>query len=147
MSMDNHVGMEAHICVVCGVQYDTGAILLATKYHHDRTGQLAPIKPIKKHHVTGPGVCPKHQQQIDEGFVHFIEMEANPSSDRLTSEQFLGSRRTGLMVTIKREVLPDILQDMDVENMPPIVACEPGTVARIAAITGQEMPTANEVKS
>ena len=146
MTMDNHVGLEAHICVVCGEQYDTGAILLATKYKKDRDGDLAPVKPIEQHHVTGTGVCPEHQKQIDEGFVLFVEMQDEPANGtHYTNEEFLEARRTGLMVGIKRDVLPNILQNVDFDNIPSIAACAAGFVALIEERTGGSLPTDGEV--
>ena len=61
----SHVSMEQHECVACGTRYDTGSILL------DRRLKAS----MEDKTVTGLGLCPEHQKQVDEGYILLVEAE------------------------------------------------------------------------
>ena len=119
----SHVGLEQHVCVVCGEHYDTGAVLLDTRLRNT----------IPRHACTGHGVCPTHQKQNDEGFVHFVEFVDPPAhcKDRMSDGEFLKSPRTGRIMTIRKEVALMFIAGRD--DLPPIVACEVGTIDLLEA--------------
>jgi len=67
--MDNHVALGMHKCTVCTKDFESGEVLLATKYHPRPArfgGGMQPMPPFKsKHVVTGWGICPVCQGKID----------------------------------------------------------------------------------
>jgi hypothetical protein len=65
MSEKSHVSLERHLCLVCGAEYDTGAILL------DRRLRAS----LDRHTTTGWGLCPEHRRLCDEGFVALVECD------------------------------------------------------------------------
>lgn len=69
--MKSHVSMEQHRCTVCGVAYDTGAVLL----HRF----LRPV--LNDRTVTGVGLCDTHRNMRAEGYIALIE--ANEAKERL----------------------------------------------------------------
>jgi len=63
----SYASLAQHCCVVCGVNYDTGEILL------DRR-----LRPRFEHAtLVGYGLCPEHQKMKDDGFVALIECDAS----------------------------------------------------------------------
>lgn len=61
----SHVSMGQHECVACGTRYDTGSILLDRRLKDSMEGKT----------VTGLGLCPEHQEQVDEGYILLVEAE------------------------------------------------------------------------
>lgn len=61
----SHVSMEQQVCVVCGREFDTGAILLDKRLR----------KSMEPKTVTGMGMCPEHQKMKDEGYVALVEAD------------------------------------------------------------------------
>ena len=61
----SHVSMEQHECVACGTRYDTGSILFDRRLKDSMEGKT----------VTGLGLCPEHQKQVDEGYILLVEAE------------------------------------------------------------------------
>ena len=61
----SHVSMEQHECIACGMRYDTGSILLDKRLRASMEDKT----------VTGLGLCPEHQAQVDQGYVLLIEAE------------------------------------------------------------------------
>jgi len=67
MSEKSYVSTEQHQCFVCGTTFDTGALLL----------DKGLAKSMERNTVTGHGICPVHQKQIDEGYIIMIEAETH----------------------------------------------------------------------
>lgn len=61
----SHVSMEQHECVACGTRYDTGSILFDRRLKDSMESKT----------VTGLGLCPEHQKQVDEGYILLVEAE------------------------------------------------------------------------
>jgi hypothetical protein len=91
MSDASHVTMEQKQCFVCGTVFDTGAILLDKKlrkaFRNSKT-------------VTGFGVCPEHNTQLEGGYVILI----GATEGTLSTEP----KRTGDIISIREEVFKRI---------------------------------------
>lgn len=94
MSNKSHVAMEHRLCVVCGVAYETGAVLLDKRLRKS-------LDPVT---ITGVGgTCPVHS---DRSFVHLIGCSGTPAGDRVRSDDEV--TRTGEIASVKVEVWPRI---------------------------------------
>lgn len=125
MSEKSHVSMERHLCLVCGAEFDTGAILL------DRCLRLS----LHRHTTTGWGLCPEHQRLFDEGFVALVECDpersGQPSSaDRLKPEQ---AYRTGRIAHLKRDLFARVF-NVPIDAKLPSVFVEPGVIEKLEAM-------------
>lgn len=108
----SHVSMEAQVCVVCGKQFDTGAILLDKRLR----------KSMEPHTVTGMGLCPEHKKLKDEGYVALVE------ADQATNT------RLGRVAHLRASVWPHVMNVpvpegmvafIDKEGMDKIEAMQP----------------------
>lgn len=86
------VTLEQQVCMICGITFDTGALLL------DRR-----LRPEFEHHtITGLGLCPEHQKLFDDGYLALIEVDPARSTiinDRIKPEN---AYRTGRIAHIRR---------------------------------------------
>lgn len=82
------VSMEQHECVACGTRYDTGSILLDKRLRASMESKT----------VTGIGLCPEHQAQVDQGYVLLVEAE----------QTYEGIKRLGRIVALRAERWGDI---------------------------------------
>ena len=121
---------ETRVCLVCLQHYETGAIIL----HPERTKALGPES------TDGYGLCPPHRQPVEQDYVHLIEMDSGPRHGKgLEAEEILTMRRTGLMLTVKREALE---QMMRIPLSPqPVAACQRGFIPMVAGYLGIQLPT------
>lgn len=122
MNEKSHVSLERHVCLVCGVTYDTGSILL------DRRLRAS----LERYTTTGWGLCAEHQRLSDEGFVALVECDPErsgkpTSADRLKPEE---TYRTGCLVHLKREVFAAVF-NVPIEADQVCVFVEPGVIERI----------------
>ena len=123
MNEKSHVSLEQHVCLVCGVTYDTGSILLDKR-----------LRASMKHHsTTGWGLCPEHQKLSDDGFVAMVECDPERSGlpgDRLKTEQ---AYRTGRLAHLKRGVFATVF-NVPVAADQACVFVEPGVIERLEAM-------------
>ena len=69
MEEKSHVSLEQHACLVCGVSFGTGSILL------DKCLRAT----MKRCTGMGWGLCPEHQKLSDDGLVALIECDLQRS--------------------------------------------------------------------
>ncbi|AUA74283.1 ATPase [Pseudomonas aeruginosa] len=122
MNDKSHVSMERHVCLVCGVAYDTGSILLDKRLRQS----------LERYTTTGWGLCAEHQKLFDEGFVALVECDPERSgkpsgADRLKPEQ---AYRTGHLAHLKRHVFTEIF-NVQIAADQVCVFVEPGIIERI----------------
>ena len=123
MNDKSHVSMEQHVCLVCGVAFDTGAILLDKRLRAS----------MERHTVTGWGLCAEHQQLTDDGFVALVECDPQRSGSpggRLKPEQ---AYRTGRLAHIKRHVFTQVF-NVPIEANQACVFVEPGVIEQLQAM-------------
>lgn len=126
MNDKSHVSLEQHVCLVCGVPFDTGAILL------DRR-----LRARMEHHTaTGWGLCPEHQKLADDGFVALIECDPQRSGSpsgavRMKPEE---AYRTGRVAHLKREAFAQVF-NLPIAADQPCVFVEPGVIEQLQAMS------------
>ncbi len=123
MNDKSHVSMEQHVCLVCGVAFDTGNLLLDKRLRAS----------MERHTTTGWGLCAEHQKLADEGFVALVECDPQHSGSpggRLKPEQ---AYRTGRLAHIKRHVFTQLF-NVPIEANQPCVFVEPGVIEQLQAM-------------
>lgn len=114
--MKSHVSMEQHVCLVCGVTFDTGSILL------DRRLKAS----MESHTVTGWGLCPEHEKMHEDGYVALVECEGEQAGSSVRPED---ARRTGQVAHIRRSAWPNVFDSQAPES--PVVFCEKGLIDKL----------------
>lgn len=128
MNDKSHVSLEQHVCLVCGVRFDTGNVLL------DRCLRAS----MEYHTVTGWGLCPEHQELADDGFVALVECDPQRSgaaagAARMKPEQ---AYRTGRLAHLKREVFARVF-NVPIADKQPCVFVEPGVIEQLQSMVAQ----------
>jgi len=103
MSDKSYVTMEAKVCMICGLEYSTNAILMDQRLRprFDRTT------------VTGWGMCDEHRAAINKDYVGLIEVDEAKSKEQPNGQIMLhDAYRTGRVVLVKREALQRALVGM-----------------------------------
>lgn len=81
----SYVTLETAVCPVCGVQHDTGLLLLDQRLR----------KRFKHKTCTGWGLCPEHKKLADDGYVALIETTNQPNG-------LEDAIRTGVLAHVRR---------------------------------------------
>ena len=126
MNDKSHVSMEQHVCLVCGVAFDTGAILLDKRLRAS----------MERHTKTGWGLCAEHQKLADDGFVALVECDPQRSGSpagggRVKPEQ---AYRTGRLAHLKREAFAQVF-NVPIAADQPCVFVEPGVIEQLQTMT------------
>lgn len=125
MSEKSYVSMERHLCLVCGVEYDTGSLLLDRRLH----------ARFERYTTTGWGLCPEHLQLFDDGFVALVECDpaqsGHPSSVNLLKPDQV--YRTGRIMHLKWAMAGHLL-NVSMESRLPLVFVEPGVIEKLQAM-------------
>ena len=125
MNDQSHVSLEQHVCLVCGVHFETGAILL------DRR-----LRASMEHHTaTGWGLCAEHQKLYDAGFVALIECDPQRSGSpaggaNVKPEQ---AYRTGRVAHLRRDVFARVFNVPIAADLP-CVFVEPDVIERLQSM-------------
>ena len=122
MNDKSHVSLEQHACLVCGIAYDTGSILLDKRLRAS----------LERHTTTGWGLCAEHQKLSDDGFVALVECDPRRSgkasdADRLKPEQ---AHRTGRLAHLKRAVFATVF-NVPIAADQACVFVEPGVIEQL----------------
>ena len=125
MNDKSHVSLERHVCLVCGVAYDTGNLLLDKRLRAS----------MERHTTTGWGLCPEHQKLADDGFVALVECDPQRSGSpsgaaRMKPEQ---AYRTGRLAHLKRNVFAKVF-NVPIEANQPCVFVEPGVIEQLQSM-------------
>ncbi len=122
MNDKSHVSLEQRACLVCGIAYDTGSILLDKRLRAS----------LARHTTTGWGLCAEHEQLCSAGFVALVECDPQRSgktsgADRLKPEQ---AYRTGRLAHLKRAVFAAVFNVPIAANQA-CVFVEPGVIEKL----------------
>lgn len=125
MDEKSHVSLEQHACLVCGVSFDTGSVLLDKRLRAS----------MKRYTVTGWGLCAEHQKLADDGFVALVECDpqrsGSPASNgNLKPEQ---AYRTGRLAHLKREVFSRLF-NVPIKDKQACVFVEPGVIEQLQSM-------------
>ena len=129
MDEKSHVSLEQHLCLVCGLNFDTGGILFDRRLRQS----------MQRHTVTGWGMCREHRRLFEEGFVALIECDPERSGvpvdqDHMRPEQ---AWRTGRLAHLKRETLARVTHVTLAPDVP-CVFVEPGVIEQLRAMIEPE---------
>ncbi|ABM59436.1 hypothetical protein [Verminephrobacter eiseniae] len=123
MNDKSHVSMEQRVCLVCGVAFDTGAILLDKRLRAS----------MERHTTTGWGLCAEHQKLADDGFVALVECNPQRSGSPGGSVKPEQAYRTGRLAHLKRHVFAKVF-NVTIEASQPCVLVEPGVIEQLEAM-------------
>lgn len=87
----NYVSMEQKQCPVCGVVFDSGAILM----------DMTLAETFERNTVTGYKMCEEHERLKDEGYIAVIE--AIPEGASVAKTKIDEANRTGRILHIRQE--------------------------------------------
>lgn len=122
MDEQSYVSLEQRLCLVCGLPFDTGNLLLDKR-----------LRPSMAHHtITGWGLCAAHQALFDDGFVALVECDpersdASAGVGALRPEQ---GYRTGHLAHLRREVFMRLF-NASLADGQACVFVEPGVIAQL----------------
>jgi hypothetical protein len=123
MNDKSHVSMEQHVCLVCGVTFDTGAILLDKRLRAS----------MGRRTTTGWGLCAEHQKLADDGFVALVECDPQRSGSPGGSLKPEQAYRTGRLAHLKRHVFATVF-NVPIEANQSCVFVEPGVIEQLEAM-------------
>lgn len=110
--MKSHVSMEQQVCIVCGIPFDTGSILLDKRLKNS----------MEKHTVTGWGLCPEHENLFDDGYVALVGV-SNKHGTEINLKQDT-AERTGEIIHVSRTALNRMLGEELPSKLPMVWADE-----------------------
>lgn len=125
MDEKSYVSLEQKSCLVCGLSFDTGNLLLDKR-----------LRPnLARHTTTGWGLCAEHQALFDDGFVALVECDPERSGvsagvGTLRPEQ---AYRTGRLAHLRREVFKRLF-NVSITDGQACVFVEPGVIAQLEAM-------------
>lgn len=127
MNEKSHVSLEQHVCLVCGMHFDSGNILLDKRLRAS----------LERHTTTGWGLCPQHQKLFDDGFVALIECNPQRSGlhDGLTRLKPEQAWRTGRLAHLRRQVFARVF-NVPIADDQACVFVEPGVIEQLQAMAG-----------
>jgi len=125
MTEKSHVSLEQHVCVVCTMRYETGAILIDRRLRDS----------LDRHTVTGWGLCPEHRTLFEDGYIALVECNpdrsGNPSpGDLVKSDK---AHRTGKVAHLKRDVFNGLF-NVPRDDKLPCIFVEPGVIEQVQAL-------------
>jgi len=113
----NYVTIERHQCLACGVEYDTGCLLLDKRVR----------KVFNKYTTTGNGLCPEHTK---EGFITLIAATRTGCGPIVRAGDDV--HRTGEIAMLRSERWSEIFNT----EIPPqgVAFVDPGVIDLLKAI-------------
>lgn len=122
MDEKSYVSLERRLCLVCGLPFDTGNLLLDKR-----------LRSSMAHHTTtGWGLCAEHQALFDDGFVALVECDPERSGvsagvGTLRPEQ---AYRTGRLAHLRKEVFMPLF-NASIADGQACVFVEPGVIGQL----------------
>lgn len=120
----SHVSLEQKQCIVCGIVYDSGAVIFDRRLKES----------MESHTITGTGLCLEHQELYNKGYIALVEAT---SDSRIANIKSKDANRTGRICHLKREVADQIFNVPLPKNLP-MAFVEPGFIEKLQAMTRLE---------
>jgi hypothetical protein len=123
----SYVTLTQHRCIVCGIEYDTGEIMVDMRLRNT----------FEHHTLTGNGLCPEHKKLHEDGFVALVETDptkSKPHGDRMNPED---AYRTGVLIHLRRTVARDIF-NTDIPDDLPMMFIDPEVTELIKKMMPKE---------
>lgn len=118
--------MEAHVCVVCAKEFNTGSLLLDKRMR----------AKFERTTLTGYGMCEEHQKLKDDGFVALIECD--PTKSEIVGDQVKKidhAYRTGNICHLRASVFSQVFNVPVPEKM--VCFVEPGVIDKLKSLQEQ----------
>jgi hypothetical protein len=108
MEDKSYVTMERKVCIVCGKEYETNALLL-DKHLRNK---------FDKHTTTGFGMCEEHKKLEEDGYIALVECDESKSKvDENGTIKPENAYRTGRIAHLKKEKAMEIFN----QELPSVV--------------------------
>jgi len=128
---DNYTTVEKKQCLVCLRLYDTGVELIDSQH-----------KPTEATHtLTGLGLCPEHQQRVNDGYVALVAIDTGKSELQGGTVVAGGEYRLGKIMWVKREMAQLIAPQVPTSQT--LVFCHPNLIDALDKLVKE---TENESK-
>ena len=126
MSDKSFVSMEQQVCLVCGIPFDTGSVLIDKRLR----------ARMERHTTTGWGLCAEHQRMSDDGYIALIECDPDRSglSSGAATMKPEQAYRTGRLAHLKREFLAGLF-NRSIDASLPCVFVDPGVIDQLQTLT------------
>ncbi|HEL5340003.1 TPA: ATPase [Stenotrophomonas maltophilia] len=100
MNDKSYVSLERRVCLVCGVAFDTGNLLLDKRLRAS----------MDRHTTTGWGLCAEHQKLFDDGYIALVECDPERSGLSASEDRVKpgDAYRTGRVAHLKREAFAKV---------------------------------------
>jgi hypothetical protein len=121
----SYVTMEQKKCLVCGVDYDTGSILMNKRLK----------KQFQAKTVTGMGLCDEHEKLHADGYIALVAADPKKSLG-MSNQKSVRSEdayRTGQMAHMRREVASKLFKIGDENLAAPMIFVEPEVLEDLKA--------------
>lgn len=126
MNEKSHVSLERRVCLVCGMTFDTGSILLDKRLRAS----------MERYTTTGWGLCAEHQRLADDGFVALVECDPQLSGKSSSNDGLMKPEhayRTGRLAHLKRKAFAAVF-NVQIAADQVCVFVEPGIIERLQAM-------------
>lgn len=120
----SYVSMEQKVCVVCGMTYDTNALLMDRRLKDS----------MEQHTITGYGACPEHQKLADEGYVALVAATSTNTTETVES-----ANRTGEVAHLRKQLFEDMFNTTLVPKRFPMVFVEPEVISRLKEMMAEQL--------
>lgn len=126
MTEKSYVSIERRVCIVCGAEYDTNALLIDKRLRAS----------LDRHTVTGWGLCSKDQQLFNDGFVALVEIDPAKSGNPPEGGSVRPERayRTGTLAYLRRDAATQAF-NIPIRQDRPCIFVEPGLIQKLQAAT------------
>jgi hypothetical protein len=131
MADKSFVTMEQHQCLVCGKNYDTGALLMDMRLRDT----------FERVTVTDFGLCEDCDTQAKQGFIALVEIDPAKSGgpDHNKRVKPSSAYRTGNTAWLRREVAERIFPgNLMPEEDRPVVFVEPGSIQMLEWLANEQ---------
>ena len=100
MNDKSYVSLERRVCLVCGVAFDTGNLLLDKRLRAS----------MDRHTTTGWGLCAEHHKLFNDGYVALVECDPERSGLSASEDRVKpgDAYRTGRVAYLKREAFAKV---------------------------------------
>lgn len=117
--MKSHVSMQMKICLVCCTKYSVGILL-------DR-GMKDSLEPET---VTGWGLCEKHKQLFEDGYIALVGIDESQST--ITNGSILpeNAYRTGTVAHVKYPVIQGFF-NIPISSKLPVLFVENAVISKL----------------
>jgi hypothetical protein len=121
--MKSFASLEQKICAVCGETFDTGAVLMQTRWKQGSEGDL------EHYTITGLDLCEEHKRLYEDGYIAIVAIDEGKSIQPHTP---LTVYRLGAIAHLREAAFLQTFQGIptrDEDNkLLPMIFCDPQVI-------------------